>query len=749
MNSQRHVTDSGAQHGVGTAMSRPEGPLKVTGQAKYAADNIVPDALHAVLVPATIASGRVTRIETRAASSAPGVVSVLTHVNTPRLRAVPETPGFKFWLLQDDVVHYEGQPVAVVVARTLEQAEHAATLVRVNYERRRHAMFGEGEELSLPGLIPADFEHGDFTRGMAAAESRVEQSYTLSVRHHFTMEPSATVVVPDGDRLTVYDATQAAFDVARVVSTAFGLPLANVRVICPFTGGGFGCKGWVWPHVVLAAAAARHLRRPVRLVLRRADTFTAHGYQPAMRQTVAVGATRDGTLTALRHDSTALTSVVGTFIEPGPSASHTMYKVPALRTRTRGERCNVGPPTAMRAPVEGPGLVALESAMDELAHALSMDPLELRLRNYAETEPMDGRRYSSKELRECYRRGAERFGWSGRSHEPRSMRDGRLLVGWGMASAIMDTFRFPASARVRLRSDGTAIVESCTQEIGTGNYAVLAQVAAEALGLDTSQVTVQLGDTTLPEAGPTTGSSSTMGVGSAVLVAAERLRERLLTLARSTMSGSPLASAAPVDIAARGGRLVLKSDMTKGVDIADVMRRGGVEEIVGEGKWGPAGDAPFDAGGKGSGLAMHSYGAVFVEVTVDEPLGLVRMRRCVGVYSAGRIINPKTARSQMTGGIIWGYGQAVLEGSDIDTRYGRFLSKNMAGTIVPVNADIPELDVSFVEEYDPHASLLGARGIGELGACGVAPAIANAVFHATGRRIRDFPLRIDRVMATA
>jgi xanthine dehydrogenase YagR molybdenum-binding subunit len=368
-------------------------------------------------------------------------------------------------------------------------------------------------------------------------------------------------------------------------------------------------------------------------------------------------------------------------------------------------------------------MVALESAMDELAYALNMDPLELRLRNYAEVEPLDGRPYSSKKLRECYLEGARRFGWERRPMQPRSLRDGRLLIGWGMASALMDTFRFAASARVCMRSDGDVVVQCGAQEIGTGNYTVLAQIAADVLDLDPGRVTVQLGDTTLPETGATTGSSTTMSVGSAVADAARKMRERLSEMAGNSKHGN-----------------------TSSADYPAIMRQAGVGEVVTDGSWQPAEGALFDAAGSATDVAMHSYGAVFVEVAVDPELGLVRMRRCVAGYSAGRIINPKTARSQMIGGIVWGYGQAVLEESAFDPALGRFLSKNLAGVMLPVNADIPDIDAFFVEEHDPYSSVTGARGIGELGAVGIGPAIANAVYHATGKRVRDLPIRIDRLL---
>jgi xanthine dehydrogenase YagR molybdenum-binding subunit len=707
---------------IGTPLSRVDGPLKVTGRAIYAADTPVPGVLHAVLVPATIASGRVQRIDAPAPRAAPGVVALLTHLNMPRLGKAPSPPlGQSFLPMQGDAVLYEGQPVAVVVARTIEQAEQAARLVSVAYETARPVVFGHGEvKQAGDWFAPPDLRKGDVEAELAAADVQVEATYTMPSRHHNPMEPSATIASWDGDRLTLHDATQWSSAEQTTMAALFGIEKEQVRVLCPFTGGGFGCKGYVWPHQFLAAAAARHVGKPVKLVLRRSDMYTAHGFQPANRQAITIGAKRDGRITAIRHHSVAVTSMFGAYLDLISMASRSVYATPAFDTTTRLEQTNVGEPTAMRPPQEGPGMVALESAMDELAYALDMDPLALRLRNYAELDPESGRPYSSKELRRCYLDGAARFGWDRRPKAVGSMRDGRLLLGWGMATAIMSTFRFPAAARIRMRGDGEVFVETSAQEIGTGNYTVLTQVAADGLGVDPKRVSVRLGDTTLPEACPTTGSASTMCVGSAVMDAATKLRGRLADLTR-----------------------------TQGVPAGDyigAMRRAGVAEVVADGSWSPG--APFDAAGQVSGRTMHGYGAVFVEVAVDPDLGLVRLRRCVAGYSAGRIINPKTARSQMTGGIIWGYGQAVLEESAMEPAFGRYLSKNLAGVMVPVSLDIPDLEVFFVEEDDRYASLIGARGIGELGAVGVAPAIANAVYHATGKRIRDLPLRIDRVLGS-
>ncbi|WP_205787365.1 xanthine dehydrogenase family protein molybdopterin-binding subunit [Specibacter cremeus] len=693
-------------------LRRPDGAAKLTGAADYAADTPVDGVTHAALVPATVATGRIAHIDTAAAVRAPGVLAVLTHTDMPRLKTIGSPPlGQSVLPLQDDTVRYEGQPVAMVLAETFEQARRGAELVRATYaDVAVPRAFGDGESVTpRPGLIsgnPAG-RVGDVEAGLAAATTVVTATYTTPNRHHSPMEPSATVASWHGDQLTVHESTQWVFGTQMALAAAFDLPADHVRVVCPFIGGGFGCKGFVWPHTLLAAAAARVTGRPVKLVLTRAQMFTSCGHQPATTQTLTLGTDDDGRLTAVRHHSVNPTSTFDDYAENATGGTRWMYASPAIDVAVLVEHTSRQTPTPMRAPAEGLGMFALESAMDELAYALRMDPVELRLRNEPAVDPMTGQPFSSRPLPDCLRAAAQRFGWSGRPAEPRSMRDGDELVGWGMASVTMDTFRLPSSARVRLQADGRTIVEAGTQEIGTGLPGVLTTIAAQTLGVDPGSVEVHHGDTDLPETSGTFGSSATMGVGSAVAAAATELRDKLDALAGTGAYPRRLADA-------------------------------GLDSLDAEARWDPA--------ERGEGRSIHTYGAIFVEVRVDPDLGLVRMPRCTATYAAGRIINPLTARSQMIGGIAWGYGQAMLEESILEPQLGRFLSKNMAGYLVPVCADIGDIDVSFIEDPDTDASPLGAKGIGELGAVGVSAAIANAVFHATGIRVRDLPISIERLL---
>jgi xanthine dehydrogenase YagR molybdenum-binding subunit len=721
---------------IGDPLPRPDGRAKVTGHAKYAADHVVPHRLFGVLAGATIPAGRLLSIDASAALAVPHVVRVLTHHDMPRFQAAPVPPlASTFLEMQSDHIRYDGQPIAIVLAETLEAAEQAARLLRVQYEPSsfttwdRAAVEDPNPKSGYAWAGATEFRKGDTTAGLTAAAYRHDATYTQPSRHHNAMEPSATIAFWEGDRLTMYDAVQHGYGVQYVLSQLFGIDGQNIRVISPHTGGGFGSKGYIWPHQFLAAAAAKVVGRPVKLVLTRAQQYACVGYSPYMTQTMTLGADGSGKLTALRHDVVGVTSVSDDFIEWATEASKGLYATPTMHLRQRIRHVHINMPTALRAPVEGPGTWALESAMDELAHTLEMDPLDLRLTNYALVDPADGRPWSSKKLLEAYEEGAALFRWRERSRQPQ--RDGHWLVGTGMASCMMGSFRMPSKARVRLRADGTATIESGFHDIGTGTLTIFPQIAAEILGIDPSAITVEHGDTALPQAGPTYGSSSTAGVGGAVLDGAQRIRAQIAALVKL----------GPESILLRDGRIICPDSAIDGTFVTELLQRANVTELIGEGEFTLPKNAPFDANGSTISYAMRTFGAIFVEVGVDPDLGLLRLRRAVGSYSVGRVINPRTARAQMLGGFIWGWGMAAMEASVHEPALGRWLSKNLAGVAIPVNADIPsDITIHFVDEFDQHAGPLGAKGIGELGATGVAAAVANAVFHATGRRIRELPI---------
>jgi xanthine dehydrogenase YagR molybdenum-binding subunit len=722
---------------IGEPLTRPDGRDKVTGRARYAADYHAPNLLYAALVTATIPAGRVTAIDTSMALAATGVVLVLTHREMPRLNPLTAPVLAQSLMpMQGDEIRHEGQPVAMVLGETIEAAEAGVDLVRVSYEPSdpRIPVSAAWPTIDAAAVPPraspllffpeTEFKKGDPDGGLAGAEHQLAADYHQPSRHHNPIEPSATLAVWDGDELTLYDATQHVYGVQRAVAAVFGMPEERVRVIAEHTGGGFGVKGFVWPQCFLAPAAAKVAGRPVKLVLRRADMYSFLGYQPRIAHHMTLGADRAGRLACAGHDAVNITTVSDDFVEFSTEATKCLYATPAMYLRQRVERAHVAMPTPMRAPVEGPGTWGLECAMDELAHGLGMDPLDLRLANYAEDDPATGLPWSSKKLRQAYDEGAEIFGWRRRPKTPEP--EGHWLVGQGMASCVMGTFRMPSAGEVRLKVDGTATVMAGFQDIGTGTLTVIPQIAADVLGLTIDQVACQMGDSRLPEAGPTYGSSSTMGVGGAILRAAEEVRRKL----------ARLANLPPDEVEMAEGR-IRRRGAGDGLPIVEVMREAGTSEIVGAGTFAP----------KDEGYAMRSFGAIFVEVGVDRDLGVLRLRRAVGSYSAGRIVNPVTARAQMIGGITWGWGMAAMEQSRHEPHLGRFLSKNLAGVALPVNADIPsDIKIHFVEEVDEKASPIGGRGIGELGATGVAAAVANAVFHATGRRIRELPITPEKLI---
>jgi xanthine dehydrogenase YagR molybdenum-binding subunit len=733
---------------IGQPISRIDGRLKVTGGARYTADIAPETIVHAAIVYSTIANGRIVSIDTAAAESAPGVLAVLTHKNMQRMKALPwshlHPQGQTYLPLQDDQIHYAGQPVALVIAATLDQATYAGTLTKVAYESHPPKVFdlrtAKEDAIEPPQRMwPLSSSIGDADKAIADAAVKIGHTYTMPDRHHNPMEPHVTLAVwDDTGTLTLYDSTQMVVGTRKLVSLVLGLPEEKINVVCEFLGGGFGGKSWSWPHTLLAALAAKMVNRPVRLQLSRAQMYSMVGHQPATVQTVVLGADHDGNLAGIRHDSVNPTSVFDDYVEYAAMASRHLWRASGgIATSHKVVHVNRNSPVVLRAPMEAQGHFALECAMDELAHETGIDPVELRLRNDAETDPYSGRPFSTRALRECMTEGAARFGWDKRTPEPRSMRHGRYLVGQGMAAAIYTHWRWPGKARVTLNGDGSALVQAAAHDIGTGTYTIMAQVAADALGLPPDRVNVRLGDTRLPESHPAIGSSTTANGTAAVMLAAQAVREKAMVLA-FTGRDAPFAGAAPEDLTVADGRLVLKKTNLN-ITYSELLARNGIASLTGDGDYTPIEEA-------NGPKAIFSFSAVFAEVRVDADLGLVRLNRVVGAYDAGRIINPKTARSQAIGGIIWGAGQALLEQSETDPVSGQFTNRNYSGYLVPTNADIPNLDVMFVGEFDEEASPLGAKGLGELTAVSVAPAIANAVYHATGRRVRDLPITVEKVL---
>ena len=719
---------------IGQGMNRTDGRLKVTGGATYSAEHAVPRLAQAVMVQSTIPSGRIVAIDDAAARALPGVLVVMTHRNAPRLQGTSTLA-----LLQDDAVQYNGQPIAVVVADTLEHAQDAARRLRVSYAAKPAVLsFSEAKKsLRTPAAEAPDSSRGDIAASKRRVATQIDAVYTTPLESHHPMEPHATIAAWEGDALTLYDSTQSISGVRRTAVKTLGVAADKVRVVCPFVGGGFGCKGETWSHVMLAAMASKLAGCPVKLALERTQMVGPVGMRPMTEQRMRMGAASDGKLGAVIHDTISSTSFIDDFPEPCSAITRTLYSSDSLQTTQRMATLNLGAPTYMRAPGESTGSFALESALDELAYALQMDPIALRLQNHAERDPRKDLPFSSKSLRECYRVGAERFGWSRRSAEPGSMREGRILVGWGMATATYPAHRSPARASASIRADGTALVRSGTHDLGTGTYTVMTQIAAEALGMPVAKVIFELGDTEYPEAPVSGGSQTVASVGPAVHAAATAAREKLIAMAVGDAL-SPLHGLGPAAVTADNGWLIDRNRSDRREPMAALITRNGGQEVKAENR--------AAAGDEKKQYSMHSFGAVFVEVHVDPDLGTIRVPRVVGAYGVGKLINKKTGHSQLMGGIVWGLGMGLMEKTEIDWRTGRPLNANLADYHVPVNADIGEIDVTVVDEDDPHINVLGAKGIGEIGIVGVAAALANAVYHATGKRIRDLPITLDKLI---
>lgn len=703
---------------VGRPISRVDGPVKLTGQATYAAEFNLRNMAYASLVTSTVAKGRITAIDAVQAEALPGVLAVITHLNAPQLpynppeKRPPVDPqaGERFHVFQTPDVLFNGQPVAVVIAETQEQADTAASSILVTYEESEALTDmdpGRGHPPSEPVAKsgrPGDKGRGDAETAYAAAPIKIDIACGHEREQHNAMEPHATIAEWDGPKLTLYDKTQWVDNVRTEMSLVFGIPEDTIHVVSPYVGGAFGSALRTWPHVTIAAMAARVVNRAVRVELTRRQCFTMTGARPKTEQRVRIGAERDGKLTALIQDAWGQTSTYEEYAEVTLDPPRMIYSCPNVMTHYRLVEMNVNTPCPMRAPGTATGVMALEMAMDEMAEQLGLDPVEFRLHNHANHDEDKDLPWSSKELRACYAMGAERFGWSHRAPTPGRNRRGNLLIGHGMATAFYPSHRGPASAQAIVFANGTAVVRTAASDMGPGTYTAMTQLAADALDLPMERVHFELGDSDMPKAPVHGGSITLASVGNAVVAACRNLRRKL----------------------------------GEDGDLIDLMQKRGLETLEADGDAAPGEEAKT--------YSSSAFGAVFVEVTVDPAFGVVRVPRIIGAYDIGTVVNPKIARSQCIGGMVGGIGMALLEQAEWDSRLGRVMNANLAEYLVPVNADIQELDAIFVPSEDKTFNPLGAKGVAEIALTGVAPAIANAIYNATGHRARHLPILPDRLL---
>jgi xanthine dehydrogenase YagR molybdenum-binding subunit len=728
---------------IGEPITRIDGRLKVTGGAKYAADYPIENLAYGVGVPSTIANGKITRIDSAKAKKMPGVLAVFHHGNFDKLyrpsgafeeqsRAGESRPPF-----EDENVYYYGQFVALVVADTFQQAQDAAANVHVTYDEKTPVVLLNQATPSIITLA-TKYSRGDTDSAFQKAPVRLDVTYTTPTETHNPMEMHATIAVWNEDKFTLYESSQGVVNHHNVMSEMLGIPLENIEIISKFIGSGFGGKLFPWPHSLLAAVAARKIGRPVKVSVPRTLMFTTVGHRPAIQQRMRLGATQDGKLVSFQNDILQHTSLVDDYVEDCTQVSSLLYSSPNNTAIQHLAHLNVGTPTPMRGPGRTPALFAIESAMDELAIKLNMDPLELRLKNYAETDEASNLPWSSKHLREAYQIGAERFGWSKRDPKVGSMRNGDLILGWGMATCNWPASRHAAEVRVRLLADGTARASCATQDIGTGTYTIFAQVVSDKTGLPLDKIQVVLGDSALPPGPISGGSSATSTVLPAIVEATQKAVGAIIQLAVRTPS-SPFQNADAKSLKMTQGRIHAqdKSPDT-GVPFQDILA---LRNLV-----GLDGHAKTDADPDMKKFSTHSFGAHFCEISFDPGIARLRVTRWLTVMDGGRMINAKTARNQMLGGVVMGIGMALFEATIYDTRNGHPINNNFADYIVPVNADIPEMDCIFLDYPDTVLNEYGARGIGEIGLTGVASALTSATYHATGVRVRDLPIHIEHLL---
>ncbi len=735
------IADNRGGH-IGLSSPRADGPPKVHGQARYAAEYMLPGMLHGVPVQSHAASGRIVAIHADAARAMPGVVAVITHETAPEQEPFAESDdamakimGAKPMLATDRIL-FHGHFVALVVADSYETARDAAFRVEVEIEGGHDALNFGADQAYAPahvnGGYEADSDEGTFDAAFAAAPVKVDATYDTPYEHNAAMEPHAAVAEWQDGRLTIHDCNQGPSACAVAIANTFKLQPKDVRIVSRYVGGGFGSKYGIHPHNMLAAIGAKVTGRPVKVALSRQHTFNGHGHRSRTEQRVRLAAGQDGKLVALAHDNLLQTSTHDEFVEQSGILSRLMYEAPNRRTTHRVVRLNMPTPAWMRAPGEAPGSFALESAMDELAVALGMDPIALRLANEPPIDPETKLPWSTRSLRACLEQGAAKFGWSGRK-APGANRHGRTLVGMGVAAASYPVLGMPASAKLTLNPDGTALVQLAATDIGQGTYTVLRQIAAAALGIEEEAVTVEIGDSDLPMTSGSGGSFGLSSFGSALTGAAEAVRARVVERAREA---GPLRGVNDDDLVFDAGRVQRRTDPDAGESLVALLGRGGA--VVESYDYKPS-DAKEH-------YSMHSFGAQFAEVGVDMDTGEVRIRRLLGAFGVGRVMNPRTATSQVLGGLTMGIGQALTEETVMDPRWGQWVNRDLGEYHVPVQADVPVIEALFVEEHDDKVNAMGTKGVGEIGIVGVAAAIANAVFNATGVRVRDLPITLDKVL---